>query len=431
MSVGRVAGRALGVLRGEWAVFRRLPRQTRVLLAVSTLFVFASPVPALFISAFIMRNSQSVVHVMAFQLASFTAVPGAFYLNGLLMRRFRPSTLYGAGLVLIGVSLFVMTSLAELTLAGLVVIGFVTGVAIGFQWANRNLLTLTHTTDENRNYYFGVESFFNCVSGVLIPLAAGFFITWLGNGNSGGLEAGTRAAYRIVAGWVVAMALLTSALLWRGRFGRAEGRVGVAVRFDRVWCGMLALAALKGIVQVFQFALPAMLVMRLLGGRESALGLIQGTGALAAAVLMYVIGRMSGARHRLGLMAAALALYTAGAAAHAVWFSPVSVLFFMGCLLLSQPVSEWALGPIQMQVVDRAVRRRQGDGYAHLCGYEVGLYAGRLAGGGLFVWVAEAVSGDFALRYVLVMLASVQLLSLPLAREILASMRREVTDAGG
>lgn len=49
---------ALCRLSGEWNLFRALPRNARILLGTSTLFVVASPVIAIFIAAYIMRNSR-------------------------------------------------------------------------------------------------------------------------------------------------------------------------------------------------------------------------------------------------------------------------------------------------------------------------------------------------------------------------------------
>jgi len=230
-------------------------------------------------------------------------------------------------------------------------------------------------------------------------------------------------AYRAIAGVVLALALSASYVVSRGAFNLPPAPMRVRMRFDRVWCQLLLLAGLKGAVQVFQSALPAMLIMRQLGGRENTLGMIQSAGALAAAALMYVTGRNMKPRHRLGVYATALLLYAFGAGLNTVFFNTVSVLVLLVCLLVSQPLAELAFSPIQLQVLDRAVARDPESGYAHLCAFEVALYVGRVLGSGAFILVAQAFSGDTALRYVLSVLALIQLFSLPLARAVVANLR--------
>lgn len=60
------------------------------------------------------------------------------------------------------------------------------GLSYGFFWANRDFLALNSTDDGNRNYYYGLESFFNTVAGVVVPGMIGAFLgatadhNWLG-----------------------------------------------------------------------------------------------------------------------------------------------------------------------------------------------------------------------------------------------------------
>jgi YQGE family putative transporter len=415
--------RMRGLLLHEHALLHALPRNARVLLGTSSIFAFAMPVINIFVSAFIMRNSQDVVKVMVFQLASYTGVPITFYVNGLLLRRFNASTLYGAGMALSGCVLFVLTSLSALELSGILVTGLTMGVAIGFHWANRNLLALSNTRDIFRNYYFAIEGFFFCVSGVVVPAAVGAFISWSGTGV--GPDAGANLAYRTVAGGAMLLALAATWMVSRGDFPRVPAPVAIALRFDRIWCGLLALSVFKGVVHVFQSVLPVMLVMQLLGDREHVLGAIQSVGALIAAGLVYVVGRNTRPCHRLGVFGVALGIYALGAGRNACWFAPWSVLFFVVCFLVSQPLSELAYSPIQLLVMDRAVRRDASCGYAYLCGYEMGLYAGRLFGGSVFIAVALFFSGELALRYVLIALALLQLVSIPVARAVVSALRAD------
>lgn len=62
-------------------------------------------------------------------------------------------------MLLSGFSMLIMISLPELHIQGIAVAGLVMGMSSGFFWSNRDYLVIVSTTDENRNYYYGVETF--------------------------------------------------------------------------------------------------------------------------------------------------------------------------------------------------------------------------------------------------------------------------------
>ncbi len=413
--------RFLRMARREWEILWALPRNARVLLGTSSIFAFAMPVIYIFVSAFIMRNSRDMVKVMAYQIASYASIPLAFYANGLLLRRFKASTLYACGLALSGVVVFALTTISDLELVGVIVAGLVMGVSAGLHWSNRNLLALAYTRDDFRNYYFALEGFVSCVSGVVVPAVVGAFIVWCGAHTSS--DAGVTLAYRIVAGVVMALSLAATWMVSRGNFAHLEAPVGVRLRYDRLWCGLLMTAMLRGMGHILQAALPVVMVMQMLGDQENVLGVVQSVGALAAAALVYVVGRKAAPRHRWGILAAALCAYACGAGINAFYFCSWTILLFLVCMLIAHPMIEFAYSPIQLRVMDRAVRHNRDSGYAHLCGFEMGLLGGRLLGGVIFVFFATRFPAAIALRCVLGTLALAQLVSLPVAYALVSRLR--------
>lgn len=212
----------------------------------------------------------------------------------------------------------------------------------------------------------------------------GAFISWSGTGlRPDGSEHGLpdRGGRRSVAGagrHVDDHAATLSAC-------RPRWATAAAVR--PIWW-VATLSVFKGVVQVFQVkGRRVMLVMQMLGDREHVLrrgperGRADRRGAglsgrpQHAALPPPGAGVRRGARH----------LLPPGVGLNACWFALWSVLFFVVCFV-SQPLAELAFSPIQSALVmDRAVRRDGSCGYAYLCGYEMGLYAGRLFGGGVFI----------------------------------------------
>ncbi len=146
---------------------------------------------------------------------------------------------------------------------------------------------------------------------------------------------------------------------------------------------MLFLALLKGLAQGFLVTAPAMLIMRLLG-KEGALGTAQSIGAIIAAVMMYVIGRMSGPQHRVKIFAAGLIFFTLAALANGILFNATGVIIFMLFLLLAKPLMDLAYFPIQFNVIDVLSKIEKRSEFAYILNHEAGLYVGRFLGAATF-----------------------------------------------
>jgi YQGE family putative transporter len=408
----------------EWALYSALPRNARLMLGTSSLAVFALPVVSIFVYAFIMRSTHDINHVMGFQFALYAGIPVAFLLNRFLVGRLSFAHLYAFGIVLCGIVLAAMTVLGELTWPRIVGMGFLMGLSTGFHWANRNYLSLVCTEDGYRNYYFGVESFFFCVSGVIIPAAVGAFIAWQGGGADGAL-ADARAAYQWVAGAVLVLVLGAASFLMRGSFPTERPSIVLGAPYKPVWRSLLVLATLKGTVHIFLTTAPAVLIMRILGGEENALGVVQSVGAVFAAVLMYLIGRNARPQHRVAVLAFALIAYGIGAVANAVFFDRFSVLLFMACQLVAQPMLDLSYNPLLLSVLDEVSGGGKESRYAFIVSHEVGIFVGRLIGAATFILVAVMASGDIAFRYVLALMALLHLFCWPVASSIARQLARE------
>jgi YQGE family putative transporter len=123
-----------------------------------------------------MRNSQEARLVVIFQLALYTGIPVTFAINGYLLRKIRIAWLYSFGMLLSGISMTAMMMLDELDITGIGLAGLIMGISYGFFWANRDFLALETTNDQNRNYYYGLETFFYTITAVIVPYMVGVFI---------------------------------------------------------------------------------------------------------------------------------------------------------------------------------------------------------------------------------------------------------------
>lgn len=391
-------------LRVEFGFFNSHPLGMRMLLITNLIYALVMPIVELFVGAYIMRNSSDISLVVIFQLAVYTGIPLTFMVNGFLLNHLPIARLYSLGMLLSGVSMFAMMSLDSLDTIGVFFAGLIMGLSYGFFWANRDFLALNTTHDGNRNYYYGIETFFYTITGIAVPLAAGVFIaTTEKNGWFGG---NVNVAYYCLTVFVFALSVFASVLVHRGRFQNPKKAPFLFLKFDRLWNKMLGLAALKGVAQGYIVTAPTMLIMSLVG-KEGALGLIQGVAAFLSAILLYVLGRVAAPKHRLLIYGIGCSVFVLGALFNAGLYSSLGAVLFVLCLLFARPLLDIAYFPIQLRVIDAVAEKEKRNEFAYIFNHELGLYLGRLFGCGLFIVLARYVSEYAALRYALLVIAVV------------------------
>jgi YQGE family putative transporter len=405
-------------LTKEYNFFLSMPHNMRVLLITNMLYALVLPVVEIFMAAYIMRYFADTSYVAIFQVAMYTGIIITSLTNGFLLKSFKVAHLYSFGILLSGLSMAGMMFVKDITLVGLVVSGTLIGAASGFFWTNRYLMALNTTNDGNRNYFFGLESFFFTISNIGIPLAIGALLASIDGLHFFNTDFTIYSGYRIVTLIVFAITILACFSLARGKFTNPAQKDFLYFRFDKLWNKQILLAALKGLVQGFLVTAPAMLIMKYVG-KEGSLGLIQGISGGLTAILIYLLGRFAQPKHRILIFAMGILLFLFGTIFNGIELSMAGVMVFVLCKVFFQPLHDLAYFPIMMKVIDVVAKRENRNQYAYILNHEFGLYAGRVLGLGLFIFLALNVSETFALRYSLIIVAVIQVLSIPLAKNIM------------
>jgi YQGE family putative transporter len=408
-------------LVNEYKFFKTMPRDMRVLLVTNSIYAFVIPVIEIFVGAYIMRNSNDPKIVALYQLTVYAGIPITFLVNGFLLSRVKVSTLYSFGMLLSALSMLVMMTLNTLSVSGIGVAGILMGCSFGFFWANRDYLALGTTSDKTRNYYYGLETFFYTITGILVPFAIGAF---LGRTEANGwFGSNVNIAYKIVTGVVFALTVLASIVVHRGTFRAPAQKQFVYFKFHSLWNKMLGLAGLKGLVQGYLVTAPAILIMRLVGN-EGSLGMVQAISGLLTAFMLYLLGRFTQPKHRIVILSVGLSIFLFGTIVNAWLFSAIGVITFVLCKVLFQPLHDIGYFPIQMRVIDVVSKIENRNQFTYIFNHEFGLFLGRLLGLGLFIILAQFVSESFALKYSLVIIAVTQLASIPVAKHIVKEAER-------
>ena len=401
----------------EFDFFKQQPKNMRILLLTNMCFAFVLPVVEIFIGAYIMRNTNNSSYVAMYQLAMYAGIVFASAINGELLKRFKVNILYGFGILVSGISMLVMMSAQFTGIGQLSVAGFAMGVAAGFFWTNRYLLALNSTNDNNRNYFFGLESFFFSICSIIVPIGVGAFLAQISKTGIFGFNLDVNTAYQIVTIAVCVITIIACIILAKGDFHNPEQKKYWYFKFKQLWNKFLVLASLKGLVQGFLVTAPAILVMKFLGN-EGELGIIQGVGGFITALIIYLLGRIAKPKHRIFIFSAGILIFFFGTLFNAILFSATGVIAFVLCKVFFQPLHDLAYYPIMMRVIDVISQQENRNEYAYIMSHELGLFFGRALGLGLFIFLAYFVSEDFALKYALIIVALLQIFSIPIARSI-------------
>lgn len=403
----------LNKLKVEIDHFKSQPHNFKILILTNLVYAFVLPVIDTFVAAYIMRSTHGdITKVVIYQLTIYTGIPLTFLLNGWLLKHFDIRKLYSAGMMLSGVSMIVMMSLKELDLLGIGFAGIIMGLSFGFYWANRDYLALAITKDDNRNYYYGMETLFYTIISVIVPISIGLFI------DSQISDSQKHFAYILITGMVFLITIVASIVCFKGTFKNPEQKKYVFFKFHPLWYKLLSLASLKGLAQGFLVTAPAMLILKFFGN-EGALGSANSIGAVIAALIMYVLGRIAKPSDRIKIFAAGLILFAVGAAFNGVLYSQLGVIVFILLLLIAKPLMDLAYFPIQFQVIDIVSKIEKRSEFAYILNHEAGLYLGRLLGAATFLLMANYGSAEIALRYAVVIIAVLQLCSIFVAKKII------------
>jgi MFS transporter, YQGE family, putative transporter len=290
------------------------------------------------------------------------------------------------------------------------------GTSYGFFWANRDFLALNTTNDENRNYYYGLETFFYTLTFILVPAVIGVFFAFSSSHHWFGGD--ITKSYKLITIAVFLLTLLSSFVIHKGSFKNPKLKKFVYFRFDGIWYKMLVLSGLKGLTQGYLVTLPAILILRLVGN-ESSLGFVQSISGIITAVVLYVLGRISKPQHRIYIFSVGYFIFFVGAIFNGLLFSATGVVIFVLCKVLYQPLHDIAYFPIQMKLINLLSKKNNRSEFAYIFNHEFGLYVGRFTGLALFILLAYYISETVALKYSLIVIGFIQMLSIPLAKHII------------
>jgi MFS transporter, YQGE family, putative transporter len=396
----------------ELAELGKLSQNARDLLKSFFLFEIFTVIADLFIGAYIFQKQDSVLAVALYYLGNFTMIPFFFYVNGYLLKRVSVLKLFLLGTVLQAISPLILVAIPEINAPILLLLGGMFGVGMAFYWANRNYLTIDSTTDEDRNFFFGINSSAGTIAQILAPVVIGLVIKFFSENVFESQQMGY-----IISMFIGLMITLSSVWILRdNNFHKPDIKSLRPKNVSFNWRLLMLATSLNNMRQGMMIFFPSMIILLLVGG-EDKLGGISSLVSIISAIFTYSLGRKIKAANRIIIYLIASVIFTIGTITLIVDFSVLGVIAFMICLRLANPNFYAGMSGFWFKYIN-LLKGKDESNYTYLCDPEIYIALGRLVGIGLLLGFVHFMGQEDGLRFIAVIFPVSQLIILGIIRHL-------------
>ncbi|HSW87719.1 MAG TPA: MFS transporter [Candidatus Saccharimonadales bacterium] len=394
----------------ELLAYKNLGHNAQKLIKSIFLYNIISPLLGIFVNAFLWRETKDFQKLAVYNLTIYLGIILGFYLNGLLLKKYKASTLYTLGAFLQGFSIFLLIFITRTDYVIISFFGFIFGIAGGIFWANRNLLTLKTTQTNNRIYFSGLESNIGTISDIAIPVSIGWLIV---AGEAIHLYS-PLDAYKFLA--ILILLVITS-------IGFALKNLSITIppptqlllsSISSNWNKFRLFEFVLGLLSGIGGFVPVLMVLSVVG-KENALGSIQSLSAIIAILVVSVLAKSLQVKHRIKLLGISVLLSIAGALVFSLTYSTLGVYIFYAMSALATPFGWIAMNSINYDLIDE--EKDHNLHYAYVCDQEIYLNAGRITAIFIFI-LLDIFSNNAALRFTPLIVACSQILLFFIAKRI-------------
>lgn len=399
-------------LKKEVDSYRKLSHNARMVLWANFMDALTAPIGGLFINAFLFRETGDVLVIALYNLGCYSVLPLGFYINAVLMKKFKETNLYVFAFILFVVVLFFIIRISDINYFIITIYGMLVGISAGIYWGNRNLLTLKTTTDENRHYFLSIESSLSTIANIIVPVLFGFFISVGFKSNWYSIDfAYSTIPYLTLLGGIFAWFFLKNT-----NIEDFEPRNIRFVKGTPSWNRVRFFEFIRGLENGVFTIVPSLLILSILG-KEDVLGGITSFSTLISVVVIYFVGKNLSSRKRFPMLLRISLFNLLGVVFLSVVFNRIGVIFF---IILNSIIGS-LISIINSSIIYKANEISKNDeasSYALLCDTEIFLDGGRNVSIFIFILINLIFPGDTALRFILIIASLVGLVKLFPARAI-------------
>lgn len=373
----------LNRLKYELSVFYQLHEDARKLVLSIFSVSVANSLLYVFANAYLFVSTQNLSSVAVFNLGSFFMIPLGFYLNAYLLRFLSVRKLFVPASVLQSGSLIILFFFNHLNLWSIFFVGVVSGFWNGLYWANRNYIYQLLTRDQERDYISGLLTMISNISGVILPLLAGWLIVWMRT------QDGTNAktAYLTITLFGITILLIGAYFLNSIKEFPKPKITKIFVKNPRQDWKLFRIFVLSSTFQMAVGATVAEIMTLLFLGNEGILGTLKSFLAIVLGGLTYIIGRKMRPKDRFSLLVFNTLPLLFSAIFLAVSFSQISLILYVMALTLSASIFWFAYVPIMARSFELQDGGQIKDNYVYILDHELFINLGRVVSL-LFIWWA-------------------------------------------
>lgn len=378
----------------EYRHFWSLNKQGRAFFLTVLLFDLLSPIYAIFINAFLWRQSQDINFIIIYNLAIFATLPFGFYLNGHLLKKLSVKFLYYMGGLLKAVSLAGLLLLPVVTINYVFLFSICYGLALGLFWSNRNLLHLELTKSSNRIYFSSLDFLSRTASDIFVPAIIGYFLIF---GAKSNLYTTDQGYYMIGIGLVILVLSFWAVIRKVHAPANPVSHITLHNKTPK-WNYARGNVMLIGLFEGAYYFVPTLMILTVIG-KEDVLGVVQSCAAILAGAIIYTVARSINTKHRLRMIQLSVFFSIIGTLAVGIFYSPIGIFAFIGILAIAQTILLTENQSIIFDLIDKETKGIAEDRYAYIFDHELFLNMGRFSGVLLFAAYVSMFSLDFAIRF--------------------------------
>ncbi len=358
------------------------PLDTRKFITSNFFFGLFNPFYIIFSNTFIFQvTSGDLSKNLIYCIFTYIGIMLGFILTGKIATQFsfRNLQIIGIWVMFFTILFLFFIKPNQINDIILLIIGLSTGMGSGIYWASRNFLTLKLTSNENRDFFSGIDYILISAGRIITPFIIGIFI---GVGIKNGWFSASVAYLSIL---IPALVFATFATIFSLRVKNhffLQNELQWIKQPTLVWQDIRKLFFFLGFYQGTFFVVPTVFIMKFLGS-ESLVGSLNALCYMLSILIIYAVSSRSSIEHRTIITKIGFYLFLAGTFSFAAFlpsFPELGTYILVFMMFFTESILNFPARATMLTVIDSDKNIYGSDGYQHLVDIELFSEFGRIAG---------------------------------------------------
>ncbi|MBT3249892.1 MAG: MFS transporter [Candidatus Pacebacteria bacterium] len=402
-------------LRRELSIFHQLRPDVQKFVLSIFCQIISNNLIFVFANAYLFISTNSISSIAVFNLGVYIMILLGFHLNAFLIKFMDVRRIFIPASILQGGSLAILFLFQTLSLWNIFSVGLIVGLSSGFYWANRNFIFPTLTEDRERDYISGIVTLVGNLSGVILPLLAGWLIVWSRTQPNFGAE----GAYVTIMGFGVIV-------LFVGTIFLNSIKEFPTLKVTHFWPKKVSpdwkLFRTFVLASTMQMAVGATVVEAItlsFIGDEGVLGVIKSALAVVVGLIIYMVGRKMQPKDRFRLLMLSTLSLLVAVLLLLVNFGQLTLIIYITAMIVSGNLFWFVYIPIMSKATETQGEGLIADNYAYVLDHEFFINLGRVSSMLLILAAFHYLDKKLGVMTVIAAGAILQALGMAAARKLI------------